>query len=81
MEKKIKEMIDKWTKDNAINKEKVTLVSQDLHNALSEVFEHCMEDGYKNGHIDGYDKGVEAGYDEGYQEGFEDGLEADPNDD
>jgi flagellar biosynthesis/type III secretory pathway protein FliH len=73
MEKKIKELIDKWTTDSAINKEKITLVSQDLHSVLSEVFEHCMEDGYKNGHTDGYD--------EGYQEGYDDGLEADPNDD
>lgn len=67
MEKKVAELIEKWTKENKINLEKLASFRSDLSEALFDVYDGGMEDGYDNGHSDGYDDG----YNEGFLEGQE----------
>lgn len=62
MDKVIDKLIDKWLKDSKINKEKLSQIKAELDDALCEVYEGGLDDGYWNGH--------DEGYDEGYAEGF-----------
>jgi flagellar biosynthesis/type III secretory pathway protein FliH len=62
MDKVIDKLIEKWTKDGKINKEKLSQIKVDLDDTLTEVYEGGLDDGYQDGHSDGYD--------EGYGEGF-----------
>lgn len=62
MEKKLTELIEKWTKENKLNLEKLKSFKEDLNEALFDVYDGGLEDGYDNGHSDGYDKGYVEGF-------------------